>query len=170
MENLKTHGGSIRVWIQKETCNSNIEEKNISRILQEEKEFELENIQTYNSFKQKVKTIKEITLKFLQNYQKQGKKVYGYGAAAKANTLINFLNVDKELIQAIADKSPTKQNKFLPGSHIPIISPEQLKSANPEVIIIFAWNLLDEIKKELKEKILTSYELYVLMPELKLIT
>ena len=80
------------------------------------------------------------------------------------------MNVDKELIQAIADKSPTKQNKFLPGSHIPIISPEQLKSANPEVIIIFAWNLLDEIKKELKEKILTSYELYVLMPELKLIT
>ena len=88
----------------------------------------------------------------------------------KSKYSINDINsIKKDLISYIFDKAESKQGKYMPGSHIPIISPEQLKSANPDVIIIFAWNLLDEIKKELKETILISCELYVLMPELKLI-
>ena len=85
-----------------------------------------------------------------------------FSSSAKANTLLNFLNLNNRHVKFVADKSKSKQNKFLPGSRIPIISPDKIAYYKPDIIIIFPWNIADEIKSSLKE-----YELYVLLPKLK---
>ena len=78
-----------------------------------------------------------------------GKVIIGYGAAAKANTLLNYSKVDKTLVKYVVDKNPLKQNKFLPGSHIPIVSEDQIIKLKPDYVIIFPWNLKSEIIKQL---------------------
>ena len=94
-------------------------------------------------------------------------KIYGYGASAKATVVTNFTGIDNHIILAIADRSPLKQGKFIPGNCIPIITPDKLSSFNPDVIVIFSWNLKDEIINYLNEIVAESAEVVIFTPALE---
>lgn len=148
VEELSTHGGSLRIF----ACHNNAEfkiRKSVSDILEIERQFGLETLHVYSNFQECVEKIRLNFLAFLLQAQKEGKSVAGYGAAAKGNTLLNYCGVKGEgMIQVVADASPHKQGRFLPGSHIPVVSPEKIKELKPDYLIIFPWNLKEEIMQQ----------------------
>ena len=106
----------------------------------------MKKLETYLNFSNKVNDIKNNLLNFLIDQKNKGKKVIAYGAAAKGNTLLNFAGIKPDLLPFIFDASKSKQNKYMPGSHIPILPPDSLKKMNPDYILILPWNLAEEIK------------------------
>lgn len=144
VEELPTHGGSLRVY----GCNVNDPRPTkdaVSLVLNREHEFGLQNISTYLDFKEKVNRVKNEFLYFLVEKIRQKKTVVGYGAAAKGSTLLNYAGVKPDLLPVIFDTAQSKQLKFMPGSHIPILSPDKLDYYKPDYIVIFPWNLSREI-------------------------
>ena len=105
-------------------------------------------------------------LRFLIEKKSQGKLVVGYGAAAKGNTLLNFAGVKSDLIKYVVDRSPHKQGKFMPGSRIPIVSEDRLASDKPDFVVIFPWNLSDEIVDQLKNLSSSGTEFVTAVPQL----
>jgi hypothetical protein len=122
----------------------------VSYLISQEKLYGVDTLTYYTGFIKKVDQIKIDFLSFLIAQKKNGKKVVGYGAAAKGNTLLNFCGVKKDLISFVVDANPNKQDKYLPGSHIPVVSEEQLKKFHPDFVIIFPWNLSTEIMNQLR--------------------
>jgi len=146
VEKLSTHGGSLRLYI----CHldSAISQNgSVLKVLQEEKEFGLSSMKPYASFQQKANAVKDDFLSFLINEKRKGKRVAAYGAAAKGNTLLNYAGIKPDLIEFVCDAAISKQNKFLPGSHIPILPPSALKEKQVDWVVVFPWNLIDEIKR-----------------------
>ncbi len=161
VEKIKTHGGSLRVWL----CHLESEvnpKKSVSNVINEEIKAGLFSKKIFKDFQEKASNVKYLLLKLLIKFKLENKKIIGYGAAAKGNTLLNYAGVKKDLLQAVIDNSESKQGKFLPGSHIPIIKPDELSSINPDYILVLPWNILPEIKKELK-----AYKLITAIPEIK---
>ena len=163
---LSTHGGSLRVYGCHE--ESLIEQKSIvDEILESEHELGLFQLETYRNFQLSVNEIKYNTIKFLVDSYKNGLVIDGYGAAAKGNTLLNFAGIKRGLIRQVYDGAPAKQNKFLPGSHIPIMHPKKLMDNLPDAIIIFPWNIADEIVEQHKELKNQGVKFYSMIPEIK---
>ena len=106
-------------------------------------------INFYENFSNKINSTVNQFLDFCKESKKNNKKLIGYGAPAKANTLLNYCKIKNDLIEYVTDLSPYKQGLFLPGSHLPIKSPEEIKKSKPDFIIIFPWNLQDEIMKQI---------------------
>ena len=149
VEEIPTHGGSLRVY-GKHIENKAIEiQSSIEALLDKENSFGIDSLEYYSNFKSKVDNIKLSVLDFLITKKREGKKVAAYGAAAKGNTLLNYCGVKNDLIDFVVDANPHKQNKFLPGSHIPIVNEEKIKKERPDFIIILPWNIQDEIIKQL---------------------
>lgn len=147
VEKLQTHGGSLRIF----ACHDNDSrktEKCVEDLLDEENNFGLRNLSIYNNFKANVSKVKNDLLNFLFEQKNKGKKVVAYGAAAKGNTLLNYSGITSELIECVVDASPSKWNKFLPGSKIPIFSTETLKKRKIDFLLILPWNLKNEIISE----------------------
>ena len=161
VEELPTHGGSLRVWMCHDKYNCKVN-PSVNFILQKEKVFQLESLHRYIDFQKKALKIKNSFLKFLINSYENNKKIIGYGAAAKGNTLLNFAGIKNDLISHIADKSLSKQGKYMPGSHIPIISTEILNGMEFDKLLVLPWNIVKEVKNDFSEK-----ELITVMPELK---
>jgi ABC-type hemin transport system substrate-binding protein len=109
----------------------------------------LKNIESYTGFQQKVSKVKNDILSFLLAAQIQGKKIAAYGAAAKGNTLLNYCGIKQDLLSFVVDANPAKQGKFLPGSHIPVLSEEALKAARPDYVVILPWNIKEEVINQL---------------------
>jgi len=133
VEEIKTHGGSLRIY----GCHEESLKKNtaaISKILSKEKDAGLYDTSTYKNFFQSICKIRDDFLLFLLKAKKEGKRVVAYGAAAKGNTFLNFAGVKKDFIEAVYDKAESKQGKYLPGSHIPITSPDILKKEMPDYL------------------------------------
>lgn len=150
VKKVETQGGSLRVFI---TSESNREaDTSVSETLLAEGSNDLIK-ERYMAFPDVVKNRKKEILQFIKNGTRSGVIIAGYGASAKATVLLNYIGVSDHEIVAIADKSLTKQGKYIPGAGIPIISIEQLKKIRPDITIIFAWNLKDEILKTLSEEI-----------------
>lgn len=141
---LITHGGSLRIYACHYDFNLPISQ-NVSNIIKKEKEFGLNKIKTYQNFQKQSEKIKFEFLKFLLDSKLKGKLVAGYGAAAKGNTLLNYSGVKSDLVSFVCDASKAKQNKYLPGSHIPVLSPKALKKYKPDFVIIFPWNIKNEV-------------------------
>ena len=118
----------------------------------EEKSFGLDSLNAYQNFQEKAERIKNDMLDFLIRQKRKGKKIIAYGAAAKGNTLLNYAGIKTDLISSVFDAAPSKQGKFLPGSHIPILSPTKINYKKPDYIVIFPWNLKKEIKKDILDK------------------
>ncbi len=160
VEEIPTHGGSLRVWFKK------IKPLKISPIVEKildcESKFQLDSLYCYQNFQERAFQVKLDFLSFLIQSKQKKLNIYGYGAAAKGNTLLNYLGVKNDLIKGIADKAKSKQGKFMPGSHIPIISIEELVKNKPDYIIVFPWNLISEIKAQLK-----GFKLITIMPKIK---
>ena len=123
-------------------------------------------IDFYRDFQEHAEKVKNDFLRFLIEKKSQGKLVVGYGAAAKGNTLINFAGVKSDLIKYVVDRSPHKQGKFMPGSRIPIVSEDRLASDKPYFVVIFPWNLSDEIVDQLKNLSSSGTEFVTAVPQL----
>ena len=126
-------------------------------------------IEYYQHFQEKANKIKYDLLQFLIEQKLNGKRVIGYGAAAKGNTLFNYCGIKKDLISFVVDKSSSKQNKFLPGSHIPIVDESKIKVYKPDYIIIFPWNIKIEIMKQLSYVKNWDCQFVVAIPKVTLI-
>lgn len=147
VEEIETHGGSVRVF----GCHENSFRQAtpaVQQLLKIEKDNALEQIETYSGFQTKAQKIKDDLLLFLIEQKRLGKTVIGYGAAAKGNTLLNYAGIKSDLIPFIVDNSFSKQNKFMPGSHIPIVPPSLLETSKFDYILILPWNIADEIKEQ----------------------
>jgi 2-polyprenyl-3-methyl-5-hydroxy-6-metoxy-1,4-benzoquinol methylase len=149
VEEIPTHGGSLRIYAKHKEDSSKLISEKVKLLLDKENKLGVNSIVYYANFQQKIDTIKTSFLKFLHEAKKQGKKVCGYGAAAKGNTLLNYCDITSELITFVVDASPHKQSKYMPGSKIPVVSEQTIKDTHPDYIVIFPWNIKDEIIKQL---------------------
>jgi SAM-dependent methyltransferase len=147
VDELPTHGGSLRVWL----AHQGVSEASsaVDRVLVAEVTADLESLGAYRGFQRRAEAAKFALLEFLLQARREGKKVMGYGAAAKGNTLMNYAGIRSDLLPAVADRALSKQGKFLPGNHVPIISPTQLNTEKPDVVLILPWNLIDELRAQL---------------------
>jgi len=149
VEQLTTHGGSLRVF----GCHDHDSRKTtdaVTKLLDAEKDSGMRELDVYLKFQTRAETIKNNLLQFLIEQKRLGKKVAGYGAAAKGNTLLNFAGIKPDLLEFIVDAAPSKQDKFMPGSRIPIYSPDRINVSKPDFILILPWNIQKEIIEKMK--------------------
>jgi len=149
VEKLSTHGGSLRIYATHKENNKIVIQENLEELLIEEKGFGLLEMDIYKTFQAKANRVKYELLEFLLKVKKEKKTLVAYGAAAKGNTLLNYAGVKNDLIEFVVDKSPHKQGMFLPASHIPIVNEEEIMKLQPDYILIFPWNIKEEIMKQL---------------------
>ena len=149
VEEILTHGGSLRLYVKHKQNNIFPTTENVKIILNKEKDAKLDDINTYNIFSNNVHLSKQKLNSFFKLCKKSNKKVVGYGAPAKGNTLLNFCKIDQIMLPYTVDKSLQKQNLYLPGTHIPIKSPKEIKKSKPDYLLILPWNLQDEIMEEM---------------------
>lgn len=144
VEELHTHGGSLRVY----GCHADaarITSRTVSSILQDEIRNGLQDSTAYRDFQTRVDRVKNDLIAFLLEIKQTGKSVAAYGAAAKGNTLLNYAGVKPDLLPYVCDAAPSKQGKYLPGTHIPILPTSALRERRPDYVLILPWNIADEV-------------------------
>lgn len=149
VEELTTHGGSLRVYAQRSDKGDRAISRNVARLLAIETKAGITTPVFYNGFQAKADKVKNDFLGFLIDAKRAGKTVAGYGAAAKGNTLLNYAGVRPDLLPYVVDRNPAKQHKFLPASRIPIVDEQQLQQTKPDYVLILPWNLRTEITVQL---------------------
>jgi 2-polyprenyl-3-methyl-5-hydroxy-6-metoxy-1,4-benzoquinol methylase len=149
VEEVTTHGGSLRVFAKHKADTSKTIAANVAAMLDKETKFGLNDLAIYKTYQAKAEKVKNDFTQFLIQAKNDGRKVAGYGAAAKGNTLLNFAGTKKDLLQFVVDASPHKQNKFLPGVHIPVVTEANIKETKPDYVVILPWNLKEEIATQL---------------------
>ena len=149
VEEIWTHGGSLRVYGKHlEDATKTVSDR-VAELRAAEDNAGLKKIETYTGFSEQVQRTKRDLLAFLETARQQGKRVAGYGAPAKGNTLLNYCGIGSELVQYTVDRSEHKQGKLLPGTHLPIYSPERILQDKPEYVLILPWNLREEISSQM---------------------
>lgn len=143
-----SHGGSIRVFVKNKEGKHKIQ-KSLKDLIKNEKEYGLHLFETYLDFGKKIKKNKIKLVKILNELKINGKKIVGYGAPAKGNTLLNYFGIGEDVLDYIVDDSPLKQNLYTPGTHIPVVSSEHLEKSKPDYILILAWNFAESIMDKL---------------------
>jgi hypothetical protein len=149
VDELDTHGGSLRVYARPEESASEPTAR-VKAVLDQEEAAGLHTVAGHEGFASEVLRIKSDLLEFLLAAARDGRSVAGYGAPGKGNTLLNHCGIRSDLLQYTVDRSPVKQGKFLPGTHIPIYAPERLAETRPDYILVLPWNLKDEISRQLE--------------------
>jgi hypothetical protein len=147
VETLPTHGGSLRIF----GCHADdarTTTQAVTDLLAEEQKRGLQFLEVYQSFQAKADKVKDDLLLFLIEQKRAGKKVAAYGAAAKGNTLLNYAGVKPDLLAFVCDAAQAKQGKYMPGSHIPILSPDAIADYKPDFVVILPWNIADEVMKQ----------------------
>lgn len=150
VEEIPTHGGSLRVY----ACRNDAAHEPTQRVdavRAKEAAAKLDSLEGYQGFGTKVETLRTGLLDYLQEAKAAGRRVAGYGAAAKGNTLLNYCGIDADLIAYVVDKNPAKQNTLLPGSRIPVHAVEELYTQRPDDILILPWNIRDEVISQLAD-------------------
>ena len=169
VQEIPTHGGSLRVFskhIEDKTKQINT---SVESLLSKEKSLGVNTLAYYQGFQDKTEKIKDDLMTFLFNAKKDNKKVVAYGAAAKGNTLLNFCGIKgTDLISYVMDASPHKQNKYLPGSRIPVFHPAKILETQPDYVMILPWNLKEEISEQLSFIKSWGGKFIVAIPELKI--
>ena len=150
VEELPTHGGSLRVFACRTEGSSRRVEPNVVKLLEHEKTAKLDCVEGYETFASQVKQTKFALMDFLLSVAQQDKTVAGYGAPGKSATLLHYCGIGKDLIAYTVDRSPHKQGRFLPGSRIPIYHPDRIRETKPDYVVILPWNLKDEIIDQLQ--------------------
>jgi SAM-dependent methyltransferase len=149
VEEIPTHGGSLRIWARHAEDRTKPVTDRARALRQREVDAGLLRLETYASFGEQVKETKRKLLEFLIGAKRAGKRIAGYGAPGKGNTLLNYCGIRTDFIDFTVDKNPYKQGKFLPGTHIPIHAPEKLAEARPDYVLVLPWNFKDEIVKQM---------------------
>ena len=148
VERLTTHGGSLRVWAAHDG-SAFIRKPAVDATLDGEREAGMLAMDYYRGFQAQADAVKNDLLAFLLEQHRLGRKVVGYGAAAKGNTLLNYAGARPDLLPYVVDASPHKQGRYLPGSRIPVVSEVELRKDKPDVVLVLPWNLMPEIEQQL---------------------
>jgi SAM-dependent methyltransferase len=167
VEELSTHGGSLRVYAAHEDDRLRPVGQNVTELLSQEVKAGLTDLQRYLGFGEQVKNTKRKLLEFLIAAKAEQKSVAGYGAPAKGNTLLNYCGIGPDLLNYTVDRSPHKQGRFLPGTHIPIYSPERIRETAPDYLLILPWNLKAEIMDQMKHIREWNGRFVVAIPEVR---
>lgn len=165
VEELPTHGGSLRVY----GCHAAAAIATTSRVdslLMREEQFGVTRLETYTAFQARADRVKDDLLAFLIQQKCAGRRVAAYGAAAKGNTLLNYAGVKPDLLPYVCDAAGSKQGKFMPGSHIPIRSPEALREDPPDDVVILPWNIAEEVQTQLADLVHSGTRFVTAVPEL----
>ena len=149
VEELPTHGGSLRVYAQRTDTGVHEPTISVTKLLQREASAGMSSTSYYDGFQARASKVKNDLLVFLIDAYRANKTVAGYGAAAKGTTLLNYAGIRSDLLHFVADRNPAKQDKFLPGCRIPIVSEAQLKKIRPDYVLILPWNLRAEVTEQL---------------------
>ena len=149
VEELWTHGGSLRIYACHASAATHPTEASVSRLMRREREAGLHQLETYANFAERVRATKRKLLSFLIEAKSRGKSLAGYGAPGKGNTLLNYCGIRTDFLDYTVDRNPYKQGKYLPGTHIPIFPPEKIAQTKPDYVLILPWNLKDEITAQL---------------------
>ncbi|HEY0329470.1 MAG TPA: class I SAM-dependent methyltransferase [Rhodopseudomonas sp.] len=168
LEALPTHGGSLRVY----GCHADDPRPTADAVfamLAEEQAFGLQDLAVYRNFQQRADKVKNDFLAFLIEQKRAGKTLAAYGAAAKGNTLMNYAGLKRDLIAFVCDAAQSKQNRFMPGSHIPICHPAELARHKPDWIVILPWNIAAEVAQQQKDAKSWGGRFVVAVPEIKVL-
>ncbi len=161
---VSSHGGSLRVFVKKAGSQRPVD-PSVAEMLEKERALGIHDFKTYESFAGRVYKNKEKLVKLIEEIKAQGSSIAGYGAPAKATTLLSFCNLGSDVIDYIVDDSPLKQGLYLPGMHIPIVSSEMLDKRQPDYVIILAWNFAEEILKKTEKYADAGIKFIVPVPE-----
>jgi SAM-dependent methyltransferase len=162
---LPTHGGSLRVFVAPR--GSRAVHPSVAAVLRAERAGGLEDLATYAAFGSRVERVKDDFVAFLTAAKREGKRIAGYGAAAKATTLLNYAGVGPDLLPYVADKSPHKQGNLIPGVRVPIVAPARIREDRPDYVVIFPWNVEAEIRAELADVRAWGGRFVLAIPELR---
>jgi len=166
---LSTHGGSLRVFVQRQDGERRAVQPAVQQQLQAELDAGVKTPEYYATLAPAAERIKHELLRFLLQAKADGKRVVGYGAAAKGNTLLNYAGVKPDLLAWVADANPHKQGKFLPGSRIPIVAPAQIDIEKPDYVLVLPWNLLQEVSQQLAQVRQWGGRFVIGVPEIKVL-
>ena len=169
VEEVVTHGGSLRIFAKHSEDLTKAISDNVESMLENEINFGLTGLAVYQNYQAKAEKVKNDFTEFLILAKKEGKKVAAYGAAAKGNTLLNFAGTKKDLLSFVVDASPHKQNKYLPGVHIPVVNEQSIKDNQPDYIVILPWNIKEEVIKQLSYVQEWGAKFVVAVPKLEII-
>jgi SAM-dependent methyltransferase len=150
VEELQSHGGSLRVFACRIEAGKHAVEPSVARVIENEIRADLGRVEGYKTFSQQVKATKLALVEFLINAAREGKSVAAYGAPGKSATLLHYCGIGKDLIEYTVDRNPYKQGRFLPGTHIPIYHPDRIRDTRPDYVVILPWNLQHEIARQLQ--------------------
>ena len=150
VDELASHGGSLRVYACRAESQAHPIEPSVRKVIEEEEKAGLDTAKGYERFSEQVKQTKFALVDFLLKAAKEGSSVAGYGAPGKSATLLHYCGIGKDLIKFTVDRSPHKQGRFLPGTHIPIYHPDRIADTKPDYVMILPWNLKDEIMQQLQ--------------------
>lgn len=148
VEQIPTHGGSLRLYACHERAH-HVRSPAVAYVLEQEVAAGLNSASVYAAFAERVRQVKKSLVSFLVDAKSEGKRVAAYGAAAKGNSLLNYCGAGADLIDFVADKNPTKQNRLLPGSHIPVVDPQEVFKRQPDYLLILPWNIREEITRQM---------------------
>lgn len=149
VEELSTHGGSLRIYARHVEDKEKVVGPRVAELKAREAAEGLTSMTTYTAFAEQVRDTKRALLEFLIAVKRDGKRIAGYGAPAKGNTLLNYCGIRQDFIDYTVDRSPHKQGRYLPGTHIPIYAPEKLRETKPDYVLILPWNIKDEIVSQM---------------------
>jgi len=149
VEELSTHGGSLRIYARHAEDSSRPVEERVTKLKIWEKDHGFCSLESYLSFADRVKAAKYRILELLIELKRELKTIAGYGAPAKGNTLLNYCGIRSDFLNYTVDRSPSKQGRFLPGTHIPIYHPDKIKETKPDYLLILPWNLKEEIMEQM---------------------
>jgi SAM-dependent methyltransferase len=168
VDELHTHGGSLRIY----ACHNEDESKSVGQrvndLVNREEAAGFNTLEHHLSFNEKVKKIKQNILDFMIKAKRDGKSIAGYGAPAKGNTLLNYCGIRTDFIDYTVDRSPHKQEHFLPGTRIPIYPPDKVSETKPDYLVILPWNLKEEIMNQMSYIRQWGGQFVVLIPEVKI--
>lgn len=168
VEELPTHGGSLRIYSCHKENDSCKPSDSFYQIKKNEADFGLLDSKVYSGFQNKADSLKHSFISYLAEEKKSDKKIAAYGAAAKGNTFLNYCGIKgTDLIDFVVDASPHKQGKYMPGSHIPIVDEKMIRENKPDLIIILPWNIKDEISQQLSYAREWKCRFIVCIPELR---
>lgn len=167
-ERLPLHHGQLRVTVQRP--GEAAPTRRVAEILEMERNLGIDQFQTYTRFAEKTQGIKNAVRQTLRDLATQGKRVVGYGAPAKGNTLLSFLELGPSLIPYIADRSALKQGRYTPGTHIPVVAPSRLLEDQPDYVLVLAWNFLEEVMEQQVEYRNRGGKFIVPVPDVKILT
>ncbi len=168
VEELPTHGGSLRIFARHDSDTEKSVQEAVDRLRESEIKAGYTDVAIYQQYAEQVKETKRKLLTFLIQAKNEGKSIVGYGAPAKGNTLLNYCGVRYDFIDYTVDLSPHKQGLYLPGTHIPICSPDKIAETRPDYVLILPWNLKDEIMKQMDHVREWGGRFVVPIPELQI--